>query len=162
MEDSKKIQSLWIVIILLILINISVLTWLWFSQRTSQDPLSPERVEKALHFTHEQEVQFGKIKDEHFDDIRPIRDSIKILKSELFDYLKKGETNPQFVEAKMKVMLEKIKENETKTLQHFAKIRAMCTPEQKEIFDNDIVEKFKKQGPSGTGHPRQGERPPRP
>jgi periplasmic protein CpxP/Spy len=162
MEDSKKIQSLWIVIILLILINLSVLSWLWFSQRPPQDSLSPERIEKTLHFNHEQEEQFRKIKDDHFAEILPIRDSISIIKSELFDYLKQENPDPQFIDAKMKIMLEKIKENETKTLQHFAKIRAICTPEQKVVFDNDILERFKKQGPNGAGRPREGERPPRP
>ena len=162
MEDSKKIQALWIVIILLILINLSVLSWLWFSQRIPRDPLSPERIEKTLQLNHEQEDQFRRIKEEHFTEIRPIRDSIKIIKSELFDYLKQENPDPQLMEAKMNLMLEKIKENETKTLQHFAKIRAICTPEQKIIFDNDILEKFKKQGLNGGGRPRDGERPPRP
>ncbi len=162
MKDSKKIQYLWVVIILLTLLNLSVLSWVWFSQRTLQDPLSSERIEKALHFNHEQENQFRKIKDDHFTEIRPIRDSIKIIKSELFDYLKQENQDPKIIEAKMFVMLEKIEENETKTLQHFAKIRAICTPEQKKVFDNDIIDRFKKQGQNGAGRPREGERPPRP
>ena len=144
MEDSKKIQSLWIAIILLILINLSALSWLWFSQRSSQDPISPERIEKILHFNHQQEQQFIKLKDAHFTEIIPLRDSIKIIKSELFDYLKQEKPDLKIIEVKMKIMVEKIKKNETKTLQHFAEIRAICTPEQKIIFDNDILERFKK------------------
>lgn len=162
MEDSKKIQSLWIAIILLILINLSALSWLWFSQRSSQDHTGPERIEKTLHFNHQQEQQFIKLKDAHFAEIIPIRDSIKIIKSELFDYLKQEKPDLKIIEIKMKIMVEKIKENETKTLQHFAKIRAICTPEQKIIFDNDVLERFKKQGSNSDGRPREGERPPRP
>ena len=162
MEDSKKIQSLWIAIILLILINLSALSWLWFSQRSLQDHISPERIEKTLHFNHQQEQQFIKLKDAHFAEIIPIRDSIKIIKSELFDYLKQEKPDLKIIEIKMKIMVEKIKENETKTLKHFAKIRAICTPEQKIIFDNDILERFKKQGPNSGSRPREGERPPRP
>ena len=62
----------------------------------------------------------------------------------------------------MNILVEKIRENETKTLQHFAKIRAICTPEQKLIFDTDILERLKKQGPNGAGRPREGDRPQRP
>lgn len=162
MEDSKKIQFLWIVIILLILINLSVLFWLWVSQHPPQNPLNPDRIEKVLHFNHEQQEQFRKIKDDHFAEIKPIRDSIKIIKSELFDFLKQGKKDNHFIETKMTIMLEKIKENETKTLQHFAKIRAICTPEQQVVFDNDVLEKFKKQGQNGAGRPHEGERPPKP
>lgn len=163
MENSKKIKSLWIAIILLILINLSAISWQWFSRRSSQDDqLSPERIERTLHFNQQQVLQFTAIKDDHFLEVIPIRDSIRIIKSQLFDYLKKGKIDSRFIDVKMNKMVEKIRENEIKTLHHFAKIRAICTPEQKIVFDNDILERFKKQGPNGTGHPPERERPPKP
>jgi protein CpxP len=163
MEDVKKIKTLWIAIILLILINLSVLAWLWLSPRDMQGQLSPERIERTLNFDSQQREQFEIIKDKHFAEVTPIRDSIKIIKSELFDYIKQDKPDQKFIDEKMNSLASKIKENEEKTLKHFTEVRAVCNEEQKDIFDNEILERFKKQGPNGGGRRPEGEgRPPRP
>ncbi|MES2517089.1 MAG: hypothetical protein V4585_03210 [Bacteroidota bacterium] len=162
MEDKKKIKTLWIAIIMLIIINLSVLACLWLSPRGIQGQLSPERIEKALNFDSQQKERFEIIKDKHFAEVTPIRDSIKIIKSELFDYIKQDKPNPKFIDEKMNLLASKIKENEEKTLKHFTEVRAICNEEQKHVFDNEILERFKKQGPNGGGRPEGEGRPPRP
>ena len=162
MENLKKIKTLWIAIIMLIIINLSVLAWMWFSPQGMQGHISPERIERTLNFDSQQKEQFEIIKDKHFAEVTPIRDSIKIIKSELFDYIKQDKPDPKIIEEKMNLLANKIKENEEKTLKHFTEIRAMCNEEQKTIFDNDILERFKKQDPNGAGRPGRNDRPPRP
>jgi hypothetical protein len=161
MEDIKKIKTLWAVIIILIIINLSVLSWLWLSPQKMQGPVSPERIEKILNFDSKQSEQFEVIKDRHFAEILPIRDSIKTLKSDLIDYIKREKPEQKVIDEKMNLLTAKIKENEEKTLKHFTEIRVICNDEQKHIFDNDILESFKKQGPNGRPSLPNG-RPPRP
>lgn len=150
-------------IIMLIIINLSVLAWMWFSpQGMQQGQISPEKIERTLNFDSKQKEQFEVIKDKHFAEVTPIRDSIKIIKSELFEYVKQDKPDQKIIQEKMNLLANKIKENEEKTLKHFIEIRAMCNEEQKTIFDNDILERFKKQGPNGGGRPERNDRPPRP
>ncbi len=162
MENLKKIKTLWVAIIMLIIINLSVLAWMWFSPQGMQGHISPERIERTLNFDSKQKEQFEVIKDKHFAEVTPIRDSIKIIKSELFDYIKQDKPDPKIIEKKMNLLASKIKENEEKTLKHFTEIRAMCNTEQKHVFDNDILERFKNQDPNGGGRPERNDRPPRP
>ncbi|PWK26488.1 heavy-metal resistance protein [Arcicella aurantiaca] len=153
MEDVKKIKTLWIAIIMLIAINLSVLTWLWFSPKGTQGQMSPERIERTLNFDNKQSEQFEIIKDKHFAEVIPIRDSIKIMKSELLEYIKQDKPDPKVIDEKMKLLTGKIKENEEKTLKHFSEIRALCNEDQKQVFDNDVLERFKKQGPREKPNP---------
>lgn len=149
------------VIIMLIIINLSVLAWMWFSPQGMQGQMSPERIERTLNFDSKQKERFEIMKDKHFAEVTPIRDSIKIIKSELLDYIKQDKPDQRFIEEKMNLLANRIKENEEKTLKHFTEVRAMCDDEQKNIFDHDILEGFKKQSPNG-GRPESKGRPPRP
>ena len=162
MENSNKIKSLWVAITILILINLSILWYLWFTTNPQQDQASPIRIEQSLHFDDGQKAQFEIIKNKHFSEVIIIRDSIKIIKAELFDYLKQDNLDQKYIDKKVELLANKIKENESKTLKHFTEIRAMCNKEQKQIFDNDILERFKRQRPNGgRGRPEMDGRPPR-
>jgi Spy/CpxP family protein refolding chaperone len=162
MEDLKKIKTLWMTIIMLIIINLSVVAWMWFSPQGMQGQMSPERIERTLNFNRKQQEQFEVIKDKHFAEVTPIRDSITIIKSELIDYIKRDKPDKKIMEEKLNLLANKIIENEEKTLNHFTEVRGMCNDEQKVIFDNVMLEGFKKQGPNGGDRPEVNDRPPRP
>lgn len=151
MEDSKKIKTLWVAITVLIIINLSVLVWMWFSPHGMPGQMSPERIESTLNFDKKQKEGFEIIKDKHFAEVNPIRESIKIIKSELIDYIKRDKPDEKIMEEKLNLLSNKIKENEEKTLKHFTEVRGMCNDEQKVIFDDVMLEGFKKQEPR---HPR--------
>lgn len=159
MENSKKIKTLWMAIIILIIINLSVLVWMWFSPQGMQGQMRPVRIDKTLNFDNKQMERFEIIKEKHFAEVNPIRDSIKIIKAELIDYVKRENPDKKIVEEKLNLLANKIKENEKKTLMHFTEIRAMCDEQQKAIFDNDFLERFKKNGPNGGRGPERNHRP---
>jgi len=149
-------------IITLIIINLSVLAWMWFSPQGMQGLMSPERIEKSLNFNKEQDKQFTLIKDKHFAEVNPIRDSIKIIKSQLIDYIKREKPDNKILDEKLNLLTNKIKENEEKTLKHFIEVRAICDEKQKAIFDNNFLEKFKMHGSIAGGQPEGNDRAPRP
>jgi hypothetical protein len=151
MKDSKKIRTLWISIIGLIIINLSVLIWMWFSPHGLPGQMSPERIENTLNFDRKQKERFEIMKDKHFAEVNPIRDSIKKIKSELIDYIKRDTPDKKIIEEKLNLLANKIIENEDKTLKHFTEVRAICNERQKAIFDNGFLERFKKKEPP---HPR--------
>jgi protein CpxP len=162
MEDKQKIKALWLVIVSLIVLNISVLGWLWFSHPKGHFPPGGRvPIAEIVDFSTTQRQEFEKLKDVHLEEVEPIRDTIQVLKRSLFDYLKQGKIDTAYVAQQENLLAAKIRENEYKTLLHLAQVRAMCTQEQKERFDTKVLEQFKHQGGGGMGGGHMPPPPPR-
>lgn len=154
MEDKQKIKALWLVIVSLIVLNISVLGWLLLSHPKGNFPPGGRiPIAEIVDFKATQRQEFENLKDTHLEEVEPIRDTIQVLKRSLFEYLKKGKMDTAYVAQQENLLATKIRENEYKTLLHLAQVRAICTQEQKEIFDTKVLEQFKHQGGGGQMPP---------
>lgn len=159
MEESKKIKSLWLAILGLIVLNVSVLGWISFGNKTWQppnEPIPPNEIPKRLGFDESQKMAFENIKNEHFQIVRPIRNHIRMLREKLWEDVKNDATNDSLLKAQIVILSNEIQLNEYETFKHLQDIRKICTVQQKQIFDSEILPLFNRKEPP---HPnREGRR----
>lgn len=131
----------WLVAILIIA-NIATLVFFWIGHFRNQRNNSPkEFLANKLHFSNNQKNIYFNLAKEHNETARGIRKEIKLNKEAFFNLLKSDYVSDS---AKAKAALEislSIKSLDILTFEHFEKVRAICTPVQKKIFD-DLVQKM--------------------
>lgn len=131
----------WLISILIIA-NIATLTFFWIGHVKNQKENSPkEFLSKKLNFSESQKNAYFKLAKEHNESAKTIRDQIKIDKENLFQLLKSDTINDSVRNSSaMKVSLS-IQSLDILTFEHFRKVRAICTEEQKPIFD-ELIQKM--------------------
>ncbi len=131
----------WLVAILIIA-NIATLVFFWIGHFRNQRNNSPkEFLAKKLQFSSNQKNIYFNLAKEHNETARVIRKEIKLNKEAFFNLLKSDYVSDS---AKAKAALEvslSIQSLDILTFEHFEKVRAICTPVQKKIFD-DLVQKM--------------------
>jgi hypothetical protein len=154
-----------IIIICLLLLNIGILSWIWFGAPSKHR--HPERPDKIivdrLKLDEQQQNQFESLRDEHHNQMMSIQGEDGRLHDALFALLKK---EPVDTIAEV-VLLRQLQDNDIKkdqvTFEHFRKLRAILKPEQKLLFDNFISELSRQiMGPHPPGEPNDGPPPERP
>jgi len=127
---------------LLILANIATLTFFWIGHLKNQRNNSPkEFLAKSLHFSETQKNAYFELAKDHNESANKIREQIKINKEELFQLLKSEKIDDSIKKnAALKISIS-IQALDMLTFEHFKKIRALCTEEQKPKFD-ELIQKM--------------------
>ena len=127
---------------LLILANIATLTFFWIGHLKNQRDNSPkEFLAKSLHFSESQKNAYFELAKNHNENANKIREQIKIDKENLFQLLKTDQIVDSVKNnAALKVSLS-IQSLDILTFDHFKKVRALCTEEQKPEF-NQLIQKM--------------------
>jgi len=154
-----KDRFLIVVIIFLLILNLFTLGYLMFERNPppgmeergqfenepgNRDGIRPEKPDRLiinkLKLNEAQVKQFEELKKEHRQQIDLLQDSSRKYHDEYFGLLK----YPQSDSIKANSLLDKIARNQVEidkiTYTHFEKIKAICDPEQKKLFDNFIDE----------------------
>ena len=150
MEESKKIKSLWLAILGLVILNVSVLGWIGFGNNIGHppnEPIPPHEIPRLLGFDESQKVAFENIKNEHFLRVRPVRDRIRMLKEKLGEEVKNNTLSDSLLKAQIAVLGNEIQVNEYEIFKHLQDIRKICTVSQKQIFDTELLPLFNRKGP---------------
>lgn len=127
---------------LLILANIATLTFFWIGHLKNQRNHSPkEFLAKSLHFSETQKNAYFELTKDHNESANKIREQIKINKEELFQLLKSEKIDDSIKKnAALKISIS-IQALDILTFDHFKKVRALCTEEQKPEF-NQLIQKM--------------------
>jgi periplasmic protein CpxP/Spy len=157
MNEQHKFKNLWIAIISLFVLNLGTLGWILFKNHGQEPPISPVKIEEVLGFDSKQILNFKPLLRKHFETVIPLRDSIKKDKDLLFDWIKSGSGDTTEFNNRLESLSVKVMANERNTMLHFKEIRNLCTPEQKKVFDEVLIEQLKKQG---EGKNKKGMPPP--
>jgi hypothetical protein len=162
MNNSTNNRFLWLTILGLLLLNIGLLGWIWFGTNSSLGKEPPSFLPNELGFDQAQAHQYDILRKAHFKEVKPIRDSTKILKDDLFSHL----ANPTLSDADLKALTNAIAQNIERsdwlTFKHLQEVRKLCTPAQKEVFDATIQDIMRKQAHGGMPPPPMREGPPPP
>ena len=159
MEESKKIKSLWLAILGLIVLNISVLGWVGYGNKLRHqpnEPPPPDEIPKRLGFDKSQVLAFENIKNQHFQRVKPVRNHIRMMKAKLWEDVKNDAPNDSLLKAQITLLGNEIQMNEYETFKHLQDIRKICNPSQKQIFDDEIVPLFNRKEPQHSD--REGNR----
>ena len=137
---NSKIVS-WL-IALLVVANITTLAFFWIGHFKNQKENSPkEFLSKNLNFSKSQKNAYFILAKEHNESAKIIRDQIKNDKESLFQLFKSDTINDSVRNDKALKVSMSIQALDILTFEHFMKVRAICTEEQKPQFD-ELIQKM--------------------
>ena len=144
------------IIALLVLANIASLGFYWIGYFKNQRDNSPkEFLAKKLNFSDSQKNTYFNLAKEHNQSAEKIRERIIIDKDNFFKLL---QSNSIIDSARNNAALQvsiSIQSLDILTFEHFKKVRALCTEEQKPKFD-DLIQRMV----NSVNSPQKGPQPP--
>lgn len=152
MKGSNKFLT--IAVVLLLLINVTMLVFMLKGKRRGdkksggKDPFG--MMVKELNMTDSQQAQYKQMKEAHFNAIRPVLDSIRVLKKSMFSLVKEENVNDSMVNRYSELIAEQQAVVNKTTVNHFNKVRTLFTADQQPKFD-DFIQKMiqRRKGPGG-------------
>ena len=140
---------------LLIIANIATLAFFWIGHFKNQRDNSPkEFLAKKLNFNESQKNHYFDLAKAHNENAKLIRDQIKLNKDNFFQLLQSDTVNDSSRNnAALQVSLS-IQSLDILTFEHFKKVRALCTKEQKPDFD-ELIQKMV----NSVNNPQRGFQP---
>lgn len=159
MDTFGKSRVLGLVVLLLVVLNIVLLTFLWLG-RTQKD-LRPNRdggryLEEQLQLSPEQIEQLNDLRNSHFRKTDDIRRKLHEAREKLHRLWAKENPEQEVRDASNKIG-DLQAQLELATFQHFSDIRKICTDQQKKIFDRIIQDVLRmgkgREGSNASGPP---------
>jgi len=166
---TKNRFTFWTIVILVIL-NISTISMLWFNQNKRigvspqireprQDQRTLQFLQKELNLTDAQIKQYDQLRQAHGERTRPLVNDIRQLKKEMMDEIFNDE--PDTIKAMQIADLigKKQTELERITFKHLLDLKELCGKEQLGKLQGLMDEFFRRNPPQGQGAPPPRERP---
>jgi len=157
MKENNKYKILWVAIGVLLLLNIGLLVWMAFFSNGSF--AQPKRLflETELKFDEKQTEVYRKLRREHAQQMRGMRDEVKAMKEAYFKDLAQANISDDTLRARAKRIESKMADADVITFRHFQQVRQMCTPAQQKHFDEVVIDLIR--SIERPGGPRGGPRP---
>lgn len=116
------------------------------------------RIEERLKLNPDQQKQFEELKKEHRGKMEILLKNSKELHDKYFDLLKEDNPNIAMRDSLLQVMAKNQSEMDKVTFDHFKKLRDICTPDQKKLFEIfiDEIAHSMMPGPEGENPPPPG------
>lgn len=126
----------------LMIANAGTLVFFWAGHFKNQSEHSPkEFLAKQLNFTQVQRTSYFDLAKEHNEEANKIREAIKIDKDNLFRLLKSERVSDIARDSAALKVSSSLQALDILTFEHFKKVRALCTEEQKPQFD-ELIQKM--------------------
>ncbi len=155
----NKTTLLTVAIVLLLLLN-AVTLYLLFSGRhnkhSNREGGRPDInfISHKLNFDEKQQSEFKILRDQQKTELETLRNNDKNLRDALVTSLKSGVTDSLKIDSITNLLALSRKKMELTFYKHFSQIRAICRPEQLELFNKTLDEMMKRRMP-GPG-PKEG------
>lgn len=143
MTNLHKNKLLTWLVLLLVVVNIGSMIFIWMGKPKHENPLqgSPkEFLSRELKFDEKQQVQFEKLVVAHRDQANDARKKIKDEKEKMYGLLKSSDLTESLKKSAVADVAEATKELDLITLNHFEKVRNICTPQQKSKLDEIMMQ----------------------
>jgi periplasmic protein CpxP/Spy len=153
--STTRNRNLLIIIAALLLTNVAVLVY-FLGQKKNEKAAPPdsgkdknfvaEMLQKDVGFTDEQTAKYKELKGKQREKIRPMYDDMRKAKDSLFRLLSYPETSDSVVNKMADAIAQKQKAIDLETLNHFKRVRTLCTSDQLSKYDTMILQMFRKMG----------------
>jgi periplasmic protein CpxP/Spy len=159
MKENNKYKILWAAIGVLLLLNIGLLVWIAFF--SNGNLAQPKRLflETELKFDENQADVYRKLRREHAQQMRSMREDVKAMKEAYYSDLAQTKISEDTLRARANKIENKMAEADVITFRHFQEVRQLCTPAQQKHFDEVILDLIRSIERPGPPPPRDG-RPP--
>jgi periplasmic protein CpxP/Spy len=162
---AKNKLLVWLVALLLVA-NAATIAMFWLGKKKQPPPpkgAPNEFLIKELKLDTKQQEHLDVLVKEHRQQAERLRGKTREAKESFFDLLKQANVTDSAKQSAAKAVSVSTEELDLLTLNHFQKIRALCTPEQQKKFDEIIHQVTSMMGqqrpPMGPGNDRQGPPP---
>ena len=148
---SSNNKILTIAVVLLLIINIALVAFMVMgkSKSTAKRPAGKgdpaEMMAKELNMTEQQIKDHKQLKEDHFKNIKPLFDSVRVAKTAFFALLKDSTTTDSMINLYSQRVSEKQSAIDKLTFAHFRRVRNLFTAEQQPKFD-EFVQKMMQRG----------------
>jgi periplasmic protein CpxP/Spy len=151
---SKQIKTAAFIVGLLVLLNIALVATIWLQQKPDRTPRGHPDAQriliKELSLNESQVRMFDSLRSEHFRNMADLREEMHKLKDRFFSTLGDTTGTPDSIASAIGGVQTKM---ERATYRHFAAVRNICNPAQKQKFDGIIQEVLRSMAPVGPGGP---------
>lgn len=139
-------KFLTIAVILLLLANIALVVFMFFGKENKGSKHQGgkagfDKMVKEIGMSDVQKKEYDSMREAHFSTIRPLFDSIRIIRQSLFKLIKEDSVNEDIINTYTNNISEKQTLADRLTLNHFRKVRKMFDSEQQKKYD-DFVQKM--------------------
>ena len=146
--------------IALLIINGVLIYLLWTeknSDKKSERPSRKDRFAEELKLDDKQKEEHKKLKDAHFEYMRPLFDSVSSYRTNLFKLSKDSVANDSLVNFYTHKLSETHSLIARNTYEHFKNVRALLNPEQQIKYDEMIQKMMSRRGgaPGKPGEKRK-------
>lgn len=144
--ENKTLKFWKVFAIILLALNITVILYLFTGNignacRFRGQKESPGNyLSKKLEFTDHQKAEFEKLRTDHHMNMMKLHAEGMELRKKFYDYLKEDKGLKNKSDSLVDLIAANQKQIELITYDHFARIRELCTPGQKIIFDDIFQE----------------------
>lgn len=143
MNNTKYLK---IIILLLILINLSTISFMWFSKPSRNDVVG-DFFTRELQFTTKQKEQFIVLREHHRREREVLKINNKKAHDAFFNLLKSPLVDSIPIKKAVAQILKIKEKEEWSTFYHFQKVRSICNEIQKQKFDKIINEAARMMAP---------------
>lgn len=113
-------------------------------------------ISHQLNFDEKQQTEFKILRDQQKTELENLRNDDKRIRDGLVTSLKSGVTDSLKIDSITSLLAASRKKMELTFYKHFSQIRAICRPDQLELFNKTLDEMMKRRMPgpgSKEGHP---------
>jgi periplasmic protein CpxP/Spy len=157
-----------IAVAVLLIANIITLVFFWLIRTDTINPPAPPPppganpatafLIKELGFSTSQQQQYEQLFREHQQQVRAIRDSIRMSKDGFFELLNNDSVSDKTLQDQAEKSSKLQQQLDLLTFNHFKEVKAICNPSQQDKF-KDVIQKVVRQ--MAPPPPPQPGRPPR-
>lgn len=108
-----------------------------------------EMMIKEMGMNDQQQKDFQRLKDEHFNKMKPLADSIRAAKTAFFSLVKDDKASDSLINAYEQRIRTLQTDADKMTFSHFRTVRALFTAEQQKKFDEFVQKMMQRPGPGG-------------
>lgn len=135
-----KVKILSILVVVLLVLNITTIAGAWkllnkVNNADAKTSSAKNFLITKLEFDEEQQAQFETLRKEHFEQIAGLLTSIQNEKSDMYTLLKSNNPDTALTYMHIARIMQQEERLERITFEHFRKVRALCSDEQKQHFD---------------------------
>lgn len=140
-SPAKNKLMTWLVVLLLVA-NATTITMFWLGKRRPPPPKGApnEFLIRELKLDTKQQEQLDVLIKQHRQAAEDIRGEIKSAKDSLFELVKNPNATDSAKQTAAAACSKLTEQLDVLTVNHFQKIRSLCTPEQQKKFDEIIHE----------------------
>ncbi|RPE08975.1 periplasmic heavy metal sensor [Chitinophaga lutea] len=152
-ETFARNKVLSLLVLVLLLTNILMLVFfVWMKpepkhafKRDSRGDVM-QVLEKEVGFSPAQMDQYKKLKDQHWDRMKPYFGEMRTARNNFYNLLNQASVPDSTVQRLADSIAAKQKQMDLQTFRHFEQVKAICTPEQQPRFDSLVQQVIKKMG----------------